>query len=177
MADRLKYLNFKGIIQNEIYKPSFIVAKECGLNSLVLAKITSACHVQIQDQRVNIGLGFKFEARKRKVLGYSRKNDKGWEFSKLAIAIIKEYKEKFPMVFKLLEKKSVGDFYQLEDFLTISEGNNQVLQGIEYIKSITHWLSTLEVLNSVDVNVESCSKVSFFSLKNSKKNKKNRKPF
>lgn len=50
--------------------------------------------MMVEDGRmkVNIGLNLKFEAKGLKVLGYSRKNATGWEFSQRAIDLIMDYK-------------------------------------------------------------------------------------
>lgn len=42
--------------------------------------------------KINLGLSVKFEAKAQKVIGYSRKTDRYWEFSQTAVALIKEYK-------------------------------------------------------------------------------------
>lgn len=44
------------------------------------------------NQKINLGLSLKFEAKALKVIGYSRKNDRYWEFSQKAIELIKEFK-------------------------------------------------------------------------------------
>ena len=41
---------------------------------------------------VNLGLSIKFEAKGLKVIGYSRKANRHWEFSQLTVDLIKEYK-------------------------------------------------------------------------------------
>jgi hypothetical protein len=44
-------------------------------------------------QRINLGLNLKFDAKKQKVLGYTRKsNDSSWEYSDKAIELLSEYK-------------------------------------------------------------------------------------
>jgi 5'-3' exoribonuclease 1 len=87
------------------YSPSYIVAKRLCISSYTLSKLTASLHVrsnsneQKSDQRVNLGLNLKFETKKQKVLGYTRKNkikDKdGWEYSEKAIQILEEYKVGF----------------------------------------------------------------------------------
>jgi 5'-3' exoribonuclease 1 len=42
--------------------------------------------------KINLGLSVKFEAKVRKVIVYSRKTDRYWEFSQTTVALIKEYK-------------------------------------------------------------------------------------
>jgi 5'-3' exoribonuclease 1 len=63
------------------------------MSALALSKITSSLHMisRSHDQKINIGLCLKFESKSKKVLGYTRKSDRGWEFSDKAIKLIKEY--------------------------------------------------------------------------------------
>lgn len=42
--------------------------------------------------KINLGLSVKFDARAQKVIDYSRKLDRYWEFSQKTVALIKEYK-------------------------------------------------------------------------------------
>jgi len=41
---------------------------------------------------INLGLSIKFEAKARKVIDYSRRTDRYWEFSQTTVALIEEYK-------------------------------------------------------------------------------------
>lgn len=43
-------------------------------------------------QKMNIGLSLKFEAKALKVVDYTRKNGRYWEYSEKAVGLIKEYK-------------------------------------------------------------------------------------
>ena len=43
-------------------------------------------------QKINLGLSLKFEAKGQKVLDYSRKDGRYWEFSDKALELLKEYK-------------------------------------------------------------------------------------
>lgn len=64
-----------------------------GMSGRGLSKITSSFMVITSDgQKNNLGLSLKFEAKGLKVIGYSQKNDRHWEFSEKAIDLIQEYK-------------------------------------------------------------------------------------
>jgi 5'-3' exoribonuclease 1 len=87
------------------YFPSYTVATLVHLKPLPLSKITSSFTVVVNGEtRVNLGLSLKFEARRQKVLGYSRRVQEGWQFSDKALALIKEYKTKFPEFIAGLER-------------------------------------------------------------------------
>ncbi len=118
------------------YTPSFAVAKTLGLNPLVLSKITSSFQVALDDNRVNLGLNLKFEAKKLKVLGYSRKTS-GWEFSEKAVQLIQQYMIKFPEFIAGIQRNSQGNIYNATDFYPESEAK-------ERIKAIQAWLKEIE---------------------------------
>ena len=118
------------------YVPSFTVAKNLGLNPLVLSKITSSFQVAVDDNKINLGLNLKFEAKKLKVLGYSRKTS-GWEFSEKAVQLIQQYMIKFPDFIAGIQRNSQGSIYKATDFYPQSEASDR-------IKAIQAWLKEIE---------------------------------
>lgn len=119
------------------YMPSYAIARALDLNALVLAKITSSFSVDVGGQRVNLGLNLKFEAKKQKVLGYSRRGDSGWEFSQKAVDLITEYMMKFPEFFAGIQRNPQGDRYTPTDFYPEEIANLK-------IKEIQSWLKEIE---------------------------------
>lgn len=64
-----------------------------GISGLALSKITSSFMVITADnQKTNLGLSLKFDAKALKVIDYSRKGPRHWEFSEKAVELIREYK-------------------------------------------------------------------------------------
>ena len=64
-----------------------------GISGLALAKITSSLMVLHSDgAKTNLGLSLKFEAKGLKVMDFSRKTGRAWEFSNRAVELIREYK-------------------------------------------------------------------------------------
>ncbi|TPX08224.1 uncharacterized protein E0L32_001880 [Thyridium curvatum] len=92
------------------YTPSYAVAKMLDMHPLALSKVTSSFYVFTLggSLKVNLGLNLKFEAKKQKVLGYSRKSQTGWEFSPAAITLLTNYMVKFPDFFAALKKVPSG---------------------------------------------------------------------
>ncbi len=129
------------------YTPSFAVAKMLGLNALVLSKITSSFQVAMDDNRVNLGLNLKFEAKKLKVLGYSRKNDRGWEYSEKAVQLIQQYMVKFPEFIAGIQRNSQGNIYEAEMFY-------DPLEAKDKIKEIQAWLKEVESKNFMKVPLD-----------------------
>jgi 5'-3' exoribonuclease 1 len=75
------------------YYPSFKAAQMVGISGRALSKITSSFMVIMSDNaKINLGLSLKFEAKALKVIDYSRKDGKHWEFSEKAVELIQEYR-------------------------------------------------------------------------------------
>ena len=117
------------------YTPSYAVAKMLGLNSLVLSKITSSFQINVSNNRVNLGLNLKFEAKKLKVLGYSRRGATGWEFSQKAIQLIQQYMITFPGFIAGIQRNPQGNIYEPTDFYPASEANEKISEIQAWLKS------------------------------------------
>lgn len=75
------------------YLPSFQVAEMLAMSKRALSRVTSSFMVLVADgQKVNLGLSIKFEGKGMKVINYSNKNGNVWQFSDLAIDLIRDYK-------------------------------------------------------------------------------------
>lgn len=106
-SDKQENNKFKAIVENRAshrYYPSYKAASMLNISGRALAKVTSSFMVLTSDSsKHNLGLSLKFEAKSLKVIDYSRKNNRHWEFSEKAIDLIKEYKVRFPEVFQILD--------------------------------------------------------------------------
>ncbi|KAH7318499.1 XRN 5'-3' exonuclease N-terminus-domain-containing protein [Stachybotrys elegans] len=121
------------------YTPSFAVAKQLGLHPLVLSKITSSYQViNSAGLKLNLGLNLKFEGRKLKVLGYSRKSQSGWEFSNQAIKLIADYMVAFPDFFIAIQREpQKSDVSELDLW-------NDPAKASQRVKDIVAWLKKQE---------------------------------
>ncbi|EXJ60448.1 alkaline phosphatase D [Cladophialophora yegresii CBS 114405] len=122
------------------YVPSYQIAQSLSLNALALAKITSSFSVRVDDQRVNLGLNLKFEAKKLKVLGYSRKRGSGWEFSQAAIQLIQQYMIRFPQFIAGIHNNPQGDMLPATAYFPGSSPEEAKAK----IKEIQTWLKEIE---------------------------------
>ncbi|KAI9787309.1 MAG: hypothetical protein M1816_007657 [Peltula sp. TS41687] len=122
------------------YTPSYALARMLNLNPLALSKLTSSFTVLMDDQRLNLGLNLKFEAKKLKVLGYSRRSTSGWEFSQKAIELVQQYMIKFPHFVAGVQMKPQGDLYNAEDFYPANEARAKM-------REIQGWLKSIEAKN------------------------------
>ncbi|KAL1302970.1 hypothetical protein AAFC00_003287 [Neodothiora populina] len=123
--------------QRAPYKPAFAIARELGLHPLVLSKLTASFRVNSSGLQLNLGLNLKFEARKMKVLGYSRKSDRGWEFSSKAQELIAAYVTAFPEFIARIQANPSGDVFNDTDFYPADIAKQKM-------KEIGAWLKSVE---------------------------------
>ncbi|RDA95737.1 hypothetical protein CP533_5056 [Ophiocordyceps camponoti-saundersi (nom. inval.)] len=121
------------------YLPSYSVAKQLGLHPLVLSKITSSFQItNSAGLKLNLGLNLKFEGKKLKVLGYSRKSTTGWEFSLQAVKLIADYMVAFPDFFAAIQKEQQNsDISEMDLWPEPSTASQR-------IKDIVAWLKKQE---------------------------------
>lgn len=106
-SDKLENEALKQVVAERTatkYFPIFQVSEMLAMSKRALSRVTSSFMVLAGDgQKVNLGLSIKFEGKAMKVLSYSNKNGNVWEFSDLAIDLIRDYKERYPEVFRILD--------------------------------------------------------------------------
>ena len=129
------------------YTPSYAVSRMLNLNPLVLSKITSSFQVTLDNDRLNLGLNLKFEAKKLKVLGYSRRGPTGWEFSQKAIDLIQQYMLNFPEFIADIQRNPQGNVFDATDFYPAATAKSK-------IKEIQNWLKSVESKNFEKVPLE-----------------------
>lgn len=147
------------------YYPSFEISKHLHIHPLLLSRITTA-FVIIDDfgrsgGKANVGLELKFEGKRLKALGYTRKQggaSKIWEFSPLAIDLIKAYNKKFPNFFeKLLKIITNKDQIKASSVTTAEE-----------LKEIKAWLKEVKAdVTIVTLESASLTKFSFEAIERS----------
>ncbi|KAF1346022.1 XRN 5'-3' exonuclease N-terminus-domain-containing protein [Delphinella strobiligena] len=122
--------------QRAPYKPAFAVARALGLHPLVLSKLTASFRVNSSGLQLNLGLNLKFEARKMKVLGYSRKSDRGWEFSQKAQDLIAAYVSAFPEFVARIQANPSGDVFNDTDFYPGEDAKVKIKEIVAWLKSV-----------------------------------------
>lgn len=135
------------------YLPSFEVAKLLKVNGLVLSKITGDYTLRDGNTKYHVGLDIKFDARRLKALGYSRKTATYWEYSPLAVQLLKDYKAKFPTFFKNIVSH-VNDMPSVKDVTNPAE-----------LKSVQQWLKSIKSgIQMVSLESESLTRFSITSI-------------
>lgn len=119
------------------YSPSYVVARQLRMPPLALSKITASFKVNSSGLSLNLGLNLKFEAKKMKVLGYSRKSENGWEYSQKAVELLAQYMLKFPEFFAGIINNPQGDGWSDTDFYPAEVAKQKV-------KEIGAWLKEME---------------------------------
>ncbi|AOA63264.1 5'-3' exoribonuclease 1 [Komagataella phaffii CBS 7435] len=121
-----------------VYYPSFKVAKIVGITALALSRITSSYRiVNGAKKTVNIGLDLKFEGRKLKVLGYTKRNEKHWSYSALAVNLLQQYQKRFPSVFKIISLRndsSIPEAKELFPQVPASQVDEKVNELVAWVK-------------------------------------------
>ncbi|CAN9216535.1 unnamed protein product [Alternaria alternata] len=122
------------------YLPSYQVARHLNMPPLALSKLTSSFNVNSSGLKLNLGLNLKFEAKKLKVLGYSRKSANGWEYSEKAINLLQQYMTKFPEFIAAIIMNPTGDGWEDTDFYPPEVAKQKV-------KEIGAWLKSVQTKN------------------------------
>jgi hypothetical protein len=149
--------------QSNPYEPAWKISKKIRMSAFTLSRITSNLIIDAGRKKLNIGLRLKFESKGLKVLGYSEKTDKGWEFSPKAIQLVREYQLKFPTVFECLEKKT-KDYFTTEDLFPQNTESG--------MKSLLAWIKEMGVdsFTNVGLNAKSLTKESIQKIEDEIKN-------
>ncbi|RAR04095.1 5 -3 exoribonuclease [Stemphylium lycopersici] len=118
------------------YLPSYIVAKQLRMPPLALSKLTSSFNVNSSGLKLNLGLNLKFEAKKLKVLGYSRKSANGWEYSQKAMNLLSNYMIKFPEFIAAIINNPTGDGWEDTDFYPPEIAKQKVKEIGSWLKEV-----------------------------------------
>jgi len=88
--------SFTSIVRSGLptrYYQSYDAASTIGISGLALSKITSSFMVLGNDNsKTNLGLCLKYDAKGLKVMGYTRKGGRSWEYSDKAVELVREYR-------------------------------------------------------------------------------------
>ncbi|KAH7396160.1 XRN 5'-3' exonuclease N-terminus-domain-containing protein [Pyrenochaeta sp. MPI-SDFR-AT-0127] len=118
------------------YVPSYVVARQLNMPPLALSKLTSSFNVTSSGLKLNLGLNLKFEAKKLKVLGYSRKSPNGWEYSQKAMDLLAQYMIKFPEFFAAIINNPQGDGWEDTDFYPPEIAKQKVKEIGAWLKEV-----------------------------------------
>lgn len=139
-------------LQSLRYMPSWQLSKQMRISGLALSRITSALQIKSSSgKQINAGLCLKFDSKRRKVLGYTEKEERGWTFSPCAVKLILRYQKRFPMIFDALQHKAQADYLTDSDIFPNSKDCEASIQQIK------KWLDDEKVKDLVSVPLSSSS--------------------
>lgn len=149
-----------------------MLARRLGISALGLSRITSSLLIALEDgSKSNIGLSLKFESKGLKVLGYSKRNDRGWEYSETTARALERYKAAFPEPFNNLDSRGGGEWrdpgyqpiaYLDVDIVSAAELCPTAPNPDKVIKDMKKWLKDENLINLEPVSLfaEQLEKVS-----------------
>ena len=90
------------------------IARKLGIDPRVMGQITSAVWTRLtrdagKNERVDVGLNLRKSSEDLCVAGFSRKGEKGWEYSADAERLISDYKKHHQWVFEALKNEAGSD--------------------------------------------------------------------
>ncbi|TID20343.1 hypothetical protein CANINC_003636 [Pichia inconspicua] len=140
-----------------IYHSAYETARILHLKPYILSKITSSYMIFDGQKKVNIGLSLKFEGKSIKTLGYTRKTGNQWEYSDIAINLIRDYMHSFPDLFKAVIEYSGSNIPQAKAFFPRVSGDKLS----EMLRNIKDYLLNKRMnLTQVSLSSDSLSKLS-----------------
>lgn len=147
-----------------IYHSAFDSAKLLNIKTYLLSKITSNYMIyDTGNKKINVGLGLKFEGKGIKTLGYTRKNGRYWEYSDLAIILIRDYMHRFAKLLSALQSYQSNNIPKASElFPHMSE--DQVSELLRNVKD--YLLNKKESLNQVTLSSDSLSRSSIAKIEN-----------
>eukprot|EP00041_Stephanoeca_diplocostata_P003335 m.33619 g.33619 ORF g.33619 m.33619 type:complete len:1400 (-) comp14246_c0_seq1:761-4960(-) len=139
--------------QTEQYLPLHTAARIVGMPTGVMGRLLSSYYVfhgsasnPNSGGKTDLGLKLKFNRRQEEMLGYTRLEPDGqWQVTHATIAILTEYKRRFPQVFKIFTALSNhrGDIL-LSEMFPSGDGAEQLAPVKEWLRSLpTNELSTV----------------------------------
>ncbi|XP_076358060.1 5'-3' exoribonuclease pacman isoform X2 [Tachypleus tridentatus] len=140
--------DLKDVIRNkknlmtDHYMTGFQVAQKMGISSLLLSKMTGTVFVQTNSMesmsanKTNIGLNLKFNKRNEEIPGYSKKINNIWLYSDKAVEVMKEYIEKFPILFERIVSCIQQDIIHVSDLFPEENGRDLIHQISAWLKSL-----------------------------------------
>ena len=122
------------------------IARKLGIEPKVMGQITSAVWTRLtkdagKNERVDVGLNLRKSSEDLCVAGYSRKGEKGWEYSLDAQRLISEYKKHHPWIFEALRNdagESSGGVITMETLFESHDLNTNthlVAEAKKWLKS------------------------------------------
>lgn len=141
-----------------VFRSAFDTSKILGIKGYVLSKITSNYMIfDTNNKKINVGLGLKFEGKGIKTLGYTKKNGRYWEYSDLAIILIRDYMQQFSKLLSALQSYQSNNIPKATELFP-HMNEDQISEILRNVKN--YLLNKKEGLTQVTLSSDSMSKSS-----------------
>ena len=143
------------------YLPGFIIASKADIDKIVLSRITSGLFIYTGDLRkksysskLMISLNIKNSKKNLCLSEYAIREDKGWLYNPRIIDYLKEYKQRFPEVFAILEYNPTCDDYYSCDMFEDESAVERLAELKAWLMSLPCYEQTLVTCGSELLNTE-----------------------
>lgn len=125
---------------SEEYMPGYVAGQQLGIESSFVSHLFGTVLVQTSPRgsghpnRVNVGLNLKFNRKNEEVLGFTKKVENTWLYSKKAVNLLNDYFRQFPDFLDNLHPYIKKDTIHLEDLYPNGEGHELVNQIVKWLK-------------------------------------------
>ncbi|XP_065560994.1 5'-3' exoribonuclease 1-like [Artemia franciscana] len=127
---------FKKDWENEDYAKGFVLARELGISSHLLSRLTGTVYIVTGNQKkINVGLNLKNNKLQEEVPGWTRKIDGDWRYSYATQGAIEDMIIKFPEFIDHVGNNCGADIYKANE---IFPDNTE-----EKTKKLTQWVANL----------------------------------
>jgi hypothetical protein len=149
----------------ETYLKAGRVSEYLGISGMALSRLSGSIIVELDENlSLEIGLGLKYSRRNLLIAGYCRRvfdqhrpNSAQWEYSTLAVSLIKELKTRFPDLIAGVEKDVNLDRYPLTSLFLVN--GHPVDNPADRLEELLLWLQS-QLVASLPLTPCDCSTLS-----------------
>eukprot|EP00891_Asterochloris_glomerata_P000603 jgi/Astpho2/603/Aster-x0943 len=123
------------------YQPSGLVARKLQMQPRTLGRVTGSLWVRTEEERIDLGLCVKHAAKDMCVPDYVQPMSEraGWAYSQALVAVLEQYKRRFPWVFAMVEHQQETSDFELGEVLPGVEAE----AALQKVREAKKWISTL----------------------------------
>ena len=143
------------------YLPGYIIASKADIDKIVLSRITSGLFIFTGDNRrksysskLMISLNIKNSKKNQCMSEYAIREDRGWLYNPRIIDYLREYKQRFPEVFAVLEENPTCDDYYSCDMFDDESAEERMSELKTWLQSLPCYEQTLVTCGSELLNTE-----------------------
>ena len=143
------------------YLPGYIIASKADIDKIVLSRITSGLFIYTGDakrksysSKLMISLNVKNSKKNLCLSEYAIREDRGWLYNPRVIDYLREYKQRFPEVFAVLEANPTCDDYYSCDMFNDESAEDRLAELKAWLFSLPCYEQSLVTCGSELLNTE-----------------------